>query len=318
MRFAVQSKHFLSSSLLIVAPLTAVVLTMVGTSAWAQNTEPFNVDSQMSPEELEAEFGDDALIPSTGSTNTPTPARVPIRIQESNPDRRLELAPRESAADGRRSIDHDTVRSLLTDELLSYYETVLYINKAARGKTARSTAQTMRISMRSQQFPYRWPAQMDRFENWQEISRFKVSTGREKAEKYFTSTPVGIFNIDRRRVYRMAYSKTWDDAPMPFAMFLDVRYPRRKSGIAIHAAPDGSEKKLGRRASGGCIRVPKSQAEKLFDWVTTELPGQVPQFAWDDERSQTSNRGEMKRDAKGRVVLKQGLKALVVVVDVRD
>lgn len=200
--------------------------------------------------------------------------------------------------------EHATFEKLLDEQLLSFYEAILYINKAPRG----ATAQSMRIFTRDESFPFQW----------KQYRKIKVSTGRERAEQYFTSTPVGIFNIDHDRVYRMTYSRTWDNSPMPFAMFLDARYGNRKSGIAIHGAPPGSEGKLGRRASGGCIRVAHRNAEQLFEWVTNGLPGQIPNFAWDKERSRTSAAGALRLKPDGNIATKRGFKALVVIADVRD
>lgn len=92
-----------------------------------------------------------------------------------------------------------------------------------------------------------------------------VSTGREKAEnppsgrKYFSGTPTGTWTP-----YGMTYlhrSRLWD-ADMPFAIWLT-------GGIAIHAAAPSYESMLGRRASGGCIRLSYRNAQALYKLVST-------------------------------------------------
>ncbi len=79
-----------------------------------------------------------------------------------------------------------------------------------------------------------------------------VSTGAAKYE-----TPSGNF-----RPFRMEaehFSKEWDDAPMPHAIFFTDR------GHAIHGS--FHTKSLGRRASHGCVRLAPENAETLFGIV---------------------------------------------------
>lgn len=249
----------------------------------ALSSTPFNVDSVMTEEELRAEFGpppaseDESWFQRFGSFLRPS-----SRLGGTAPDFRLQL----------------------NEELLSYYEAVLYVNKAAQG----ATAQTMRVYSRV----------AGSRNEWRETQRLKVSTGREKQEQYFTGTPVGVFNLDGERMYKMAYSGRWGGSPMPFAMFFDVQFASRKTGIAIHGAPKAAENKLGTRASGGCVRVGNREVEALYNWITLSLAGEVPQFSWDRSLGKTSPNGVMDRDAQGIPVLKKGYKVLVVVVDAQD
>ena len=55
------------------------------------------------------------------------------------------------------------------------------------------------------------------------------------------------------------YSKQWDNAPMPHAIFFT------KDGHAIHGSLE--TKKLGRADSHGCVRVSPKNAETLFHLV---------------------------------------------------
>ncbi|MDX9730832.1 MAG: L,D-transpeptidase [Bdellovibrionales bacterium] len=252
--------------------------------AKASVEEPFDLDSILTPAELDAEFG------SGESSSDVNINRLVESMRETlDPSARIEAT-------------HSSVESRLTDELLSYYEAVFYINKAERG----STAQTMRVLVRDQ-------AQAGK---WVETQRLKVSTGREKQEQYFTSTPVGLFNLDGERFYKMAYSGRWGGAPMPFAMFFDVQFATRKTGIAIHGT--SAENKLGSRASGGCIRVKTSELENIYQWVTRDLAGDVPKFVWDRKLKKTSPDAVIEVDGRGNPVLKKGYKALVVVVNAID
>ncbi|MGE0007213.1 MAG: L,D-transpeptidase [Parvibaculaceae bacterium] len=79
-----------------------------------------------------------------------------------------------------------------------------------------------------------------------------VSTG---ARGY--STPSGTFRPFRME--RDHFSKEWDDAPMPHSIFFTME------GHAIHGSPH--TKRLGTRASHGCVRLAPANAAKLFALV---------------------------------------------------
>lgn len=78
-----------------------------------------------------------------------------------------------------------------------------------------------------------------------------VSTGRRGYD-----TPTG--NYRPFRLEEEWYSKQYDDAPMHYAVFF-------KNGYAIHAT--GDTRRLGRRASHGCIRLAPGHAAKFFSLV---------------------------------------------------
>ena len=80
---------------------------------------------------------------------------------------------------------------------------------------------------------------------------WKVSTGRDGYE-----TPGGEYSV--KRMEEEWYSKEYDDAPMPHAVFFN-------GGYAIHGTYD--VKRLGRPASHGCIRLSPGNAARLFDLV---------------------------------------------------
>ena len=64
-------------------------------------------------------------------------------------------------------------------------------------------------------------------------------------------TPTGIFTVLNKKT--MHRSKKYDDAPMPFAQFIDTY------GIALHAGHNP-----GHPASHGCVRLPAKFAAKLY------------------------------------------------------
>ena len=71
------------------------------------------------------------------------------------------------------------------------------------------------------------------------------------------STPSG--NYTASSMNKIWYSKQWDNAPMPHAIFFT------KDGHAIHGSQE--TKKLGRAASHGCVRLAPKNAETLFHLV---------------------------------------------------
>ena len=79
-----------------------------------------------------------------------------------------------------------------------------------------------------------------------------VSTGRAGY-----STPSGTFTATSMN--EIWYSKQWDNAPMPHAVFFD------KKGHAIHGTLE--EKNLGKAASHGCVRISRANATTLFTLV---------------------------------------------------
>ncbi|HSH63265.1 MAG TPA: L,D-transpeptidase family protein [Methyloceanibacter sp.] len=68
------------------------------------------------------------------------------------------------------------------------------------------------------------------------------------------STPSGDYTA--RSMNQIWYSKQWDDAPMPHAVFFTKR------GHAIHGTTE--VKRLGRPASHGCVRLAPENAKTLF------------------------------------------------------
>ena len=85
-----------------------------------------------------------------------------------------------------------------------------------------------------------------------ETYSWKVSTGKPGY-----STPTGTFTATSMN--EIWYSKQWDNAPMPHAVFF------MKDGHAIHGTME--EKNLGKPASHGCVRLSRENATILFDLI---------------------------------------------------
>lgn len=162
-----------------------------------------------------------------------------------------------------------------------YYDLIVVINKAQTGPTAQRAIV---------------------YYKGEEYGTFVVSTGRENWEnpkngsQYFSSTPTGWYSptwLSRNHV-----SETWE-AKMPYAVFFN-------GGIATHAALPPYYKLLGRRASGGCVRLLPEQARWIFDTVQSSGKGLVPQF---------SPTGEPVLDNNGSFKLVKGWKSIFIVVN---
>ncbi len=77
---------------------------------------------------------------------------------------------------------------------------------------------------------------------------WRVSTGKRGF-----ATPRGSYGP--KRFSRMHYSRKYGGAPMPHSIFF-------RGGYAVHAT--GQTRKLGRRASHGCIRLAPRHAARLY------------------------------------------------------
>jgi lipoprotein-anchoring transpeptidase ErfK/SrfK len=189
---------------------------------------------------------------------------------------------------------HDVVPA----DLAPYFDVYLYVSKAAAGPWAQHMFVFHKSGDGTLEFERAIP----------------VSTGRELHEKYFTDTPSGIFELDPDRFDRTHYSHTWNDAAMPWAMFLNYTHDGRLTGVALHSA-EGHAFDLGRRASGGCVRLPPADAELLFNRFEAEERGRVPVIAFDRLRQTTDTGGAIMRDASGNPLLAPGYKVLLIIED---
>ena len=119
-----------------------------------------------------------------------------------------------------------------------------------------------------------------------------VSTGRRGY-----STPSGTFTPTSMN--EIWYSKQWDNAPMPHAIFY------MKDGHAIHGTYE--ENHLGKAASHGCVRIARANATILYQLVKATglentqvvLSGETP-GGEGKVVSSTKNRGNLASSAKSR------------------
>lgn len=189
------------------------------------------------------------------------------------------------------------------DDIESYYDLFMYVSKANQ----QPMGQRMFIFERDangQVVPY---------------AEWRVSTGREQWEerngrRSFTATPEGVFRLDPDRFHVEYYSRTYDNAPMPYAMFFDMRTRGYPTGLAIHAAASASKiARLGRRDSGGCVRLSPKNAKELFYKIKNTTSGMVPVFA--EAGGSTDRWGKVSRTPDGNIRLTEGYKALLMIED---
>ena len=192
----------------------------------------------------------------------------------------------------------DRLRGKIPSDLYPYFDVYLYVSKAASGSLAQHLYMFHKDDADKLVFEQSFP----------------VSTGRERHEKYFTSTPDGLFELDPNRFERMHYSHTWNGAAMPFAMFLNAVIHGRQTGVALHSASTHTAQ-LGSRASGGCVRLPPEKAAELFERFRAQERGMVPVFAYDAAHRRTSGNGTVLREADGSPTLTPGYRVLVFIED---
>ncbi len=82
---------------------------------------------------------------------------------------------------------------------------------------------------------------------------WKISSGRSGY-----STPRGTYRP--QRIYSSYFSRKYDNAPMPSAVFFS-------GGYAVHGT--GHVSALGRRASHGCVRLHPGNARQFFNLAKT-------------------------------------------------
>ncbi len=224
--------------------------------------------------------------------------------QDATPGQPGEQPAAQPAAAGTPDLSDPATRMLagLPDEVEPYFDLYLYVSKAEAGPIAQHMFVYTRAADGTMSLIHDWP----------------VSTGREKKEKTpsgrktFTHTPEGSFKLDPKRFHQLWKSRAWN-ADMPWTMFFDLVENGGMSGLAIHAAGKGKISQLGRRASGGCIRLAPENAQYLFKLIQKDHAGLVPVFAMDG--NSTNVVGEPARNADGSLQLVYGYKVLLHIED---
>ena len=218
--------------------------------------------------------------PAPAALSSPSPPAQPLSVDLASGEQPAAIAAR--------------IRESVPPELARYFNVFLYVSKASAGPWA----QHMFIYHRGDDGDLVFEKAV------------AVSTGRERQEKYFTTTPTGLFELDPDRFDRVHFSARWHHAPMPWAMFLNYTIHGHLTGVALHSGI-GHEADLGHRASGGCVRLPPEEAKALFQRFQQEEHGDVPVFAMDG--SSTDVNGRMTRDPAGNPALAPGYRVLVLI-----
>jgi lipoprotein-anchoring transpeptidase ErfK/SrfK len=198
--------------------------------------------------------------------------------------------------------DAQTVRVYVNGKLLEMNEVIQYLTlkNATEVDNAKKAERAKRI------------AELPRLAKKGETTVFKVSTGRDAFEKKgehhgirdsWTITPSGYYPVQALDIKHKseAYSSKYCEGPlgrlasailrkelctyMEYAMFFN-------RGVAMHKAIPGTEGQLGKKASGGCTRLPAALAEYLFDMIgktqqpnVTKIPAVKPNGEWNGDYS---------------------------------
>jgi hypothetical protein len=201
------------------------------------------------------------------------------------------------------------LRNGLPAELYRNFDLFIYVNKAEQGPWAQHL------------YAFAKPGNLNPDAEMILMLDAPVSTGRESIERarngqrVSTSTPAGLYQFDPKRFYVDHESLQWQEQ-MPNAMFFDWDNKGAQTGLAIHGVTDPKAvAALGHRASAGCIQLSLAASRRLFDLVAGNFEGDVPRFAFDQKTHTTNNRGEFAHDAKGKIVITHGYRAVVFIED---
>jgi L,D-transpeptidase catalytic domain len=190
----------------------------------------------------------------------------------------------------------------ISPEMLANFRLFLYVSTAAHGPWAQ----------RLYVFAKNDDGKLSMIHNWPASTGRDVVETAEDGSRQESFTLEGYFELDPHRMFRNHISGQWH-ASMPFSMFFDWEHGGRQTGVAIHSITGGEARLLGHRASHGCIRLGRENAELLFNLIHAEYKGDVPRLAFDDSTDTTTRDGTLMRDSAGNLVMKNGYKVLVFV-----
>ncbi len=141
-------------------------------------------------------------------------------------------------------------------KMLSYFDMVLLVNIGSRSDSSseNSSAQRMQVLVRN--------GRSNNLDDWNRIRVWPISSGNPCGQKI--ETPTGVFKLDTHRFHSEYYSVLFKNARMYETMFFYHNYQNgRATGVAIHGTY--MTERLGRRDSGGCIRLHRDNSQCLFN-----------------------------------------------------
>lgn len=224
------------------------------------------------------------------------------QISVANADARAKAAQRlmvEDTYEAPAGVLFDEEAYFRGENLLSQYVNVIVVNKAAKAQTLRLYTNrqlilTTKVSTGREDLEYVSP-----------ISGFLRRFGKGTTESHWRHTTRGFYTI--KRIEDANYRSGESKFQMPYALFFN-----EKRGLAIHQVPPdlkggeaAGEAALGRRASGGCVRVHKDVVQTIHGAVVSADRGQIPVL---DTRT-----GQPKLDAGGKVTYDKGYRTIVIV-----
>lgn len=200
----------------------------------------------------------------------------------------------------------------LSQDLYDNFDLFIYVNKAEQGPWAQHL------------YAFAKPSGQNPDLEMILMMNTAASTGREAMERakdgqlVSTSTPAGFYELDPQRFETGHHSRQWQQ-DMPNSMFFNWQTNGVQTGLAIHGVTDApSVAALGHRASAGCIQISLDASRQLFDFISGDFEGNVPQFAYDPKQRTISNTGEFARGADGQLVTADGYRVLVIIEDLKN
>jgi hypothetical protein len=234
----------------------------------------------------------------------PAPAKVASDAPHPAPAFRIPDPPSDAPVPSRGQLAAARLQAGLTPEMMKNFDLFLYVSKADNGP----------LSQRMYVFEKERSGELKLLHDW------AASTGRERyeisprGERTVTTTPAGYYEFDPDRMYRSYRSYNWNQ-DMPDAMFFNWEREGLETGLAIHAATGADVKKLGERASAGCVHLAPENAAMLFDTIRKSYRGPVPRFAYDAGGQTMSNQGRFMHDGAGKLKMSDGYRVLVRIED---
>ncbi|MEM7645275.1 MAG: L,D-transpeptidase [Pseudomonadota bacterium] len=267
--------------LLIGAGGFSLLVSCGGPSA-APSTEPAIIEETSGGEELlEREFGecDESVIPGNPLDYVHTlpavrtsEAREQINVESLYPHEfrsRNRLFPLRGSWRQSKAEIMDIVNRMIWSPdqgkavpLLDYFDMALLINVADRTRSTGSekSAQRMQVFLRD--------GSSNELSQWNRAEIWPISSGRPCGKKI--ATPTGVFKFNPNRLYSDYSSQLFDGAEMFETMFLFHQYQNEAlTGVAIHGTY--KTERLGRRDSGGCVRLYRDNSQCLFNTITGRL-----------------------------------------------